>query len=510
MPKSTSVWLDSVPRFDAPALDRDLSTDVCVVGAGIAGLTTAYVLARQGKTVVVIDARHVGAGETAMTTAHLSSEIDATFTEILRLHGPDGARLALASHRTAIDQIERICAEEAIDCGFERVDGYLFLGDGGRESTLDEELDASRAAGAKVVKLPQADVNGFTSGPCLRFAGQAQFHPLRYLHGVARACERRGVQIYGGTKAVGATGGVDASVTTERGHRIRAQAIVAATNSPFMDLVAIHTKQAPYHSYAIGARVTPGAITRALYWDTEDPYHYVRLHGTNNRELGGDSDDPVDLLIAGGEDHKAGQASDADARFERLEQWMRRHFPAAGAVEFRWSGQVMETVDGLAFIGRNPLDADNVYVVTGDSGMGMTHGTIAAMLIPDLILRRGNPWTELYDPARVRTGATVEWVKENFNVALQYTSWLTKGDVDSVEEIAPAQGAVVAARGHKIAVYRDEAGALHRRSAVCPHLGCIVAWNPAASTWDCPCHGSRFDRFGAVMTGPAPRDLDKA
>jgi Rieske Fe-S protein len=168
----------------------------------------------------------------------------------------------------------------------------------------------------------------------------------------------------------------------------------------------------------------------------------------------------------------------------------------------------METVDGLAYIGRNPLDADNVYIITGDSGMGMTHGTIGGMLVTDLIQRRANPWEELYDPARVRTGATVEWVKENLNVALQYTSWLTRGDVPSSDEIAPGSGAVLVEAGRKIAAYRDERGEIHRRSAVCPHLGCIVAWNPAASTWDCPCHGSRFDKLGGVINGPSPKSLD--
>lgn len=510
MPRSTSLWVDTVPAYDAPPLERDLSTDVCVIGAGIAGLTTAYLLAREGKDVVVIDARGIGAGETAMTTAHLSCEIDDTFVEIHRLHGPDGARLACDSHRAAIDAIERICAEESIDAKFERVNGYLFLGDGHKERELDEELEAARLAGAKVMKLPQADVTGFKSGPCLRFAAQAQCHPLRYLHGLARACERRGARIFASTRAVSAAGGTEAVVRTERGHTIRAQAVVIATNSPFTDLIAVHTKQAPYHTYAIGARVAPGSMTAALYWDTEDPYHYVRLHRSSNRELGGDNDDPVDIMIVGGEDHKAGQASDADARFERLERWMRAHFPAAGAVEFRWSGQVMETNDGLAFIGRNPLDAGNVYAATGDSGMGMTHGTIAGLLLTDLILRRPNPWAELYDPGRVRSGAAIEWVKENLNVALQYTSWLTKGDVQSVVQITPNNGAVVVEVGRKVAVFRDEKGTLHRRSAVCPHLGCIVSWNPAAATWDCPCHGSRFDKFGSVMNGPAARDLDSA
>jgi Rieske Fe-S protein len=169
----------------------------------------------------------------------------------------------------------------------------------------------------------------------------------------------------------------------------------------------------------------------------------------------------------------------------------------------------METVDGLAFIGRNPLDADNVYIATGDSGMGMTHGTIAGMLITDLIQRRQNPWQQLYDPSRVRSGAAVEWVKENLNVALQYTAWFTAGDVTSIDDVTPGNGAIIVESGRKIAVFRDERGEVHKRSAVCPHLGCIVRWNPAASTWDCPCHGSRFDKLGAVINGPSPSDLAK-
>ena len=510
MPKSTSLWIDTAHQPQTAPLDRDVSADVCVVGAGISGLTTAYLLARDGRSVVVIDAGKVGNGQTAVTTAHLSAVIDDTFKEMLRLHGPDGARLAHQSHASAIDRIEMICHEEHIDCRFERLDGYLFLGKKEKESTLDEELEAARAAGAEVMRLPQAPVTGFASGPCLRFPRQGQFHPLRYLNGLADAITRRGGRIFSDARAVEAVGGERACVKTSAGLAVHAGAIVVATNSPFNDLVAIHTKQAPYHTYVIGARVKPGTISHALYWDTEDPYHYVRLQRTTNQELGGDNSEAVDILIVGGEDHKAAQADDIEERFGRLESWMRERFPAAGEVEFRWSGQVMETVDGLGYIGRNPLDADNVYVATGDSGMGMTHGTIAGMLLTDLIMRRQNPWTELYDPGRVRTGAAVEWVKENINVALQYKDWLTAGDVKSVDQITPNSGAVMVESGRKIAVYRDERGSLHRRSAVCPHLGCIVGWNPAAATWDCPCHGSRFDKFGAVFNGPSSKDLDPA
>ena len=279
---------------------------------------------------------------------------------------------------------------------------------------------------------------------------------------------------------------------------------------PFNDLVAIHTKQAPYHTYVVAARIPAEAVTPALYWDTHDPYHYVRVQRVSNAEFGGDDAGPVDLLIVGGEDHKAAQASDTEQRFSALESWMRERFNAAREIEFRWSGQVMETQDGLAFIGRNPMDADNVYVATGDSGMGLTHGTIAGMLITDLIQGRPNRWSELYDPSRIRIGAAGEFLKENLNVAAQYVSYLTPGEVSSVDEITPNSGAVMRDGATKVAVYRDEAGELHRLSAVCTHLGCIVGWNKAASTWDCPCHGSRFDAYGSVVNGPASKDLEKA
>jgi glycine/D-amino acid oxidase-like deaminating enzyme/nitrite reductase/ring-hydroxylating ferredoxin subunit len=507
MPRSTSIWLETAHPSKRSPLDRSTRADVCIVGGGIAGLTTGYLLAREGRSVVLIDDGAPGCGQTGVTTAHLSNVIDDTYSEIQRLHGAEGAKLACESHRAAIDRIEAICREEHIECDFRRVSGYLFLAPEHDPSMLDREREAARAAGVEVERLERANVEGFASGPCLRFSRQAQFHPLQYLNGVADAFERAGGHLYSGTRATDVTGGNPALVKTAAGGTVTAGAVVVATNAPFNDVVAIHTKQAPYHTYVVAARTAPGSITPALYWDTHDPYHYVRLQTVTNRELGGDNDETIDLLIVGGEDHKAGQAQDASRRYQALEAWMRERFPAAREVEFRWSGQVMETQDGLAFIGRNPIDRDNVYVVTGDSGMGMTHGTIAGMLLTDLICGRPNQWTDLYDPSRIRVGAVGEFVKENLNVAAQYTSWVTGGEVSSLDEIAPNSGAIMRDGLLKVAVYRDAAGELHRRSAVCTHLGCIVSWNPSAATWDCPCHGSRFDPYGRVVNGPASVDL---
>ena len=507
MPRSTSVWFDTAQPRKRPPLTASARADACVVGAGIAGLTTAYLLLRNGRSVILIDDGEPGCGQTGLTTAHLSNEIDDRYAEIARLHGADGARLACDSHRAAIARIESICERERIACDFRRVSGYLFLSPEHGPDLLDEELKAAHGAGVEVELLSRAPVSGFESGPCLHFPRQGQFHPLKYVRALAEAFERAGGHLHGGTRATKVIGGSPVTVETANGATIIADAVVVATNSPFNDVVAIHTKQAPYHTYVIAARMAPGAVTQALYWDTQDPYHYVRVQSTTNAELGGDNNEPVDLLIVGGEDHKAGQAQDVESRYSALESWMRERFPAATDVEFRWSGQVMETQDGLAFIGANPMDSRNVFVATGDSGMGITHGTIAGMLLTDLICGRDNPWARLYDPSRIRVGAAGEFLKETLNVAAQYTSWVTPGDVTSADEIAPNTGAVIRDGASKIAVFRDEAGVLHRRSAVCTHLGCIVAWNPSASTWDCPCHGSRFDPYGAVLNGPASKDL---
>jgi glycine/D-amino acid oxidase-like deaminating enzyme/nitrite reductase/ring-hydroxylating ferredoxin subunit len=506
MPRSTSIWIATAQPTKRGPLSQHTRADVCVVGAGIAGLTTAYLLAQDGHSVVLIDDGRPGCGQTGVTTAHLSNAIDDRYSEMIRLHGADGARLACESHRAAIGRIESIAEREHIACDFLRVSGYLFAGPEHDETVLRDEFQAARTAGADVQWLSRAPVQGFETGPCIHFVRQGQFHPLKYLNGLADAFERAGGRLYSGSRAASVTGGSPAKVETADGLSVTCDAVVVATNVPFNDLVAIHTKQAPYHSYVVAARTPPGAITAALYWDTHD----VRLQRTTNAELGGDNDEPLDLLIVGGEDHKAGQAQDADARFQRLESWMRERFPAARDVEFRWSGQVMETQDGLAFIGRNPLDKDNVYIVTGDSGMGMTHGTIAGMLLTDLIAGRDNRWASLYDPSRIRAGAAGEFVKENLNVAAQYASYVTPGEVSSIDEISPNTGAVVREGLRKIAVFRDETGQVHRVSAVCTHLGCIVAWNPAASTWDCPCHGSRFDPLGKVINGPASVDLKEA
>ncbi|HEX3657636.1 MAG TPA: FAD-dependent oxidoreductase [Pirellulales bacterium] len=500
-----SVWIAHLRKRRHFSLTDDLRADVCIVGAGISGLSVAYHLGRLGKEVVVVDSDPLAAGQTARTTAHLSNAIDDRYQEIERLHGADGARLAAESHTAAIDRIESIVKAEAIECDFQRVDGYLMTGPGQSIDILEAELAAAHRAGLPEVEMLDGwPVAGFDSGPVLRFPRQAQFHPLRYLRGLTRAIERDGGRVLLGNHVESIEPGPPAVVSARNGHTITADAVVVATNTPINDRFSIHAKQAPYLSYVIATRIEPGRVPKALYWDTLDPYHYVRVHPVRSWQ---DRRPAYDLLIVGGEDHKTAQAFDAPQRYERLETWARERFPALGAVEFRWSGQIMETIDGLAFIGRNPGDAEHIFIVTGDSGMGMTHGTIAGMLLPDLIMRRENRWAELYDPARRTLGAALEFARENINVAAQYASWVTGSEVTTADELEPGSGAVIRRGLSKVAVFRDLAGNLHEMSAACPHLGCVVAWNADEHCWDCPCHGSRFDRLGHCLTGPANADL---
>lgn len=498
---STSIWMATANTPSQSRLRENIRTDVCIIGAGIAGLSTAYLLGREGRSVVVLDDGLIGGGMTGRTTAHLTNAYDDRYVEIEKIHGAEAARLTADSHTAAIERINAIVTREKIDCDFEWLDGFLFARTPDDVQLLDDELAAAHRAGlVGVEKVSRAPIDSFDTGPALRFPRQAQFHPLEYLAGLTRAILRDGGRMFGETHATKIEGGTPARIETSHGPVVTSDVVVVATNTPVNDRVAIHTKQAPYVTYVIGIRVPRGSITRALYWDTGDPYHYVRLQTENEH----------DVLIVGGEDHKTGQANDGNERFQRLEQWTRERFPQAGEVEFHWSGQVMEPVDGLAFIGRNPLDDENVFIATGDSGQGMTHGTIAGMLLTDLIQDRKNSWEDLYNPSRVRMKALPEYASENINVAEQYTDYVTAGDVKSEAEIKPCEGAILREGVSKLAVYRDQAGTVHKRSAVCPHLGCIVSWNSTERTWDCPCHGSRFSAEGKVYQGPANSDLSPA
>ncbi|HZE58607.1 MAG TPA: FAD-dependent oxidoreductase [Chthoniobacterales bacterium] len=505
-----SFWEATAKESALHPLRENSGCDVCIVGAGIAGMSIAYELSRRGHEVIVLDDGEIGRGMTGRTTAHLVNALDDRYYDLEKYHGEDGARMAAQSHSAAIDWIETVAEREKIDCDFERVDGYLFEPPNESLKNLEKEFDACQRAGLGVEWVTNAPIEAFDTHRAIKFPRQGQIHPLKYLQGLADAIGRHGGRIFTGTRVEEAIGGSNAHVTTANKLTVTAKAIVVASNTPINDRYVIHTKQAPYTTYVIGLQVKRNHVTHALFWDTAEragletglgpvAYHYVRI-------AKGDSEGN-EILIVGGEDHKTGQADDFEQRFQRLEDWARVRWPKAGEIAFQWSGQVMEPVDGMGYIGRNPADEDNVYVVTGDSGNGMTHGAIAGMLIPELIRRGDHAWAKLYDPSRITVRTAPDFAKENINVAAQFVDYFTGGDAGSPDELKPGEGAVIRRGVKKIAVYRDEAGTLHEMTAVCPHLKCIVHWNRTETTWDCPCHGSRFDALGKVLNGPSVADL---
>lgn len=494
---TVSLWEKTADGLQNGSLNESIQTDVCVIGGGIAGLTTAYLLTKAGKRVVVIDDGVIGGGETSRTTAHLSNALDDRIYRIEGWHGEEKTRLAVESHGAAIDEIERIVAAENIDCDFLRVNGYLFEAADG-EDDLEKELEAAQRAGLSDVSMIESlAVKGFSAGRALKFPRQGQFHVLKYLAGLARAIEKNGGTLYSNTRAVEWTGEGSPSVKTADCYMIRANSIVLASNYPIMS--KMFAKLPAYRTYAVGARAATDAVEKCLIWDTLDAYHYVRTQPENG----------YDVLIVGGEDHRTGQEGDDAGQFERLRQWTKENFPAAEEFLYEWSGQVFETHDGLAFIGRFSSSEPNVYIITGDSGMGMTHGTLGGMLVSDLIAGRENPWAEVYEPSRILTQSITEAVPEIISSTAPYVEWLKGGDVDSVDEIKPGEGAILSDGLKKIAAYRDEDGKLFKRSAVCTHLGCIVQFNRTEKSWDCPCHGSRFGTDGHPINTPAFAPLEK-
>lgn len=494
-----SYWIETPIDVHQPSLDSDIQTDVCIVGAGIAGLSCAYELLKSGKSVVVIDAGVIGCGQTGRTTAHLCNALDDRYYDLIDLFGEESAKHILESHSHAIKRIQEIVLSENIDCNFLPVDGFLFVPPGENFEVLQKELHATQKLGLSTEMTSGSPIPSFDVGPSLKFPNQAQFHPFKYMNGLAKAIENLGGKFYSRTRVVDFKGGETCKVVAENGHTVTSQSLIVATNTPVNDRFIIHTKQAAYRTYVIGATVPKGYLPKALYWDTPDPYHYLRLQPFSETE---------DLLIIGGEDHKTGQQDNPHHCWDRLEKWARDRFPAMSTALYRWSGQVYEPVDSIAYIGKNPTDT-NVYIVTGDSGNGMTHGVIGGLLIRDIIMKIDNPWEKIYDPSRKNLKATKDYIEENMNTGVQYTDWVTPGEVSSEEEIANNEGAIIRKGLSKLAVYRDKEGHIHTFSAVCPHLYGLVTWNDGEKTWDCPCHGSRFDAYGKVLEGPAIGGLAK-
>ena len=492
-------WLETVVPVSYPPLDTDLRADVLVVGAGITGLTAAYLLGRAKYSVVVVDRQRLGRGETGHTTAHVTYVTDTRLLELEKRFGRDHAQATWDAGAHAMAQIRKISQEEEIACELTSLPGYLVAAQGTdaakqgaeleREAKLAEELGFDALFVHEAPVLPR---------PAMRVANQFKFQPVRYLAGLAQRIVDLGGQIFEETEL---------SEFEEKplrakanGYTIECDRVILATHVPLQGLrntlnaTLLQSKLSAYSSYVLGAKIRKGLLPEILWWDTADPYLYLRV----------DRRAEYDYVILGGADHKTGQEVDTEMPYRRVRDALEFLVPEA-IPDHRWSARVIESVDGLPYIG---AVGENQFLATGYGGNGMTFGTLAGMMACDFVRGVKNPWQDLFSPERKKLSATWDYVNENKDYAYYlFKDRLMAGEKISVEELKPGEGKVLRLKGGKVAAYRNIKGELHLCSAVCPHMGCIVHWNDAQRTWDCPCHGSRFHADGKLLAGPAESGL---
>ncbi|MHC1764636.1 MAG: FAD-dependent oxidoreductase [Verrucomicrobiia bacterium] len=497
---TTPYWFGAdLPTF--PEVDRDLSVDALVIGGGITGITAAVLLKQLGAKVALVERQRCAGRDTGHTTAHLTWVTDTRLHKLVNTFGRDAAKAFWDAGAAAIDQIHQFVQAGSIPCEFRWVPGYLHeaLGESNGKDcdSLKEDAALSMELGFGGEFLEQTP---FAGRPGVRFRNQAKFHPRRYLAGLVEQVpgdgsfvfENSGVSEIEGKKALTADVGR---------HKIQCQFVVVATHSPIMGTAGLvksslfQTKLALYTSYVVGARLPHQTLPEALFWDTNEPYYYLRI----------DRHEDHDDAIFGGEDCKTGQGDDAQAAFRRLEQRLAEVLPGA-EVRNRWLGQVVETHDGLPFIGEI---AENQFVATGFAGNGMTLGTVGAMMARDHFAGSAHPWSELFEVSRRKIrGGGWSYITENLDYPYHMLrDRVARADLPSTDLVRLGEGAITKVDGKKVAAYRDESGKLTLLSPVCTHLGCIVRWNTADKTWDCPCHGSRFKPTGEVFGGPAETPL---
>jgi glycine/D-amino acid oxidase-like deaminating enzyme/nitrite reductase/ring-hydroxylating ferredoxin subunit len=500
--ETTSYWTDSasIPRY--PALDRNLDVDVVVVGAGITGLTAAYLLKKAGRRVAVLERRRVGGVDTMLTTAHVTCVTDLDLAELVKSFGRDHAQAAWDAGLAAIAQIDTIVADEEIDCGWTWVEGvkHVAVGqDPAREAErLREEARIASELGFEATYVERAP---FVGQPGVVFGGQARIHPRKYLAALAAFVDGDGSFVCEETAADEV---VDDPLSVKaRGHEVRCQYVVLATHTPLMgktnlaSATLLQTKLYLYTSYVVGGRVAKGTLPDLLFWDTEDPYHYLRIEAQADH----------DVAIFGGADHKTGQAEDTEACFAKLESAATARIPGLHLTH-RWSGQVIETNDGLPFIGETSA---RQFAGTGYAGNGTTFGTLAGMMAADAALGLKNPWAELFDVGRTKVrGGAWDYIKENVDYPYyMLRDRLVGPEGKSLRELARGEGKIVEVKGDRVAAFRADNGQITTLSPICTHMGCQVDWNTAERTWDCPCHGSRFMPTGEVLAGPAETPLER-
>ncbi len=494
-----SFWVGTTPETDYPPLAGDASVDVAVIGGGITGVTAAVLLKRAGRKVALVESKRIVRGATGYTTAKVTAGHGAVYAQLAKRFGEEGARIYAESQQAAIERIAELCSQDGIDCDFERKANFVYAESEQEAENLREEAEAARVAGLPASFVTETPLPFQVAG-AVRLENQAQFHPRKYLLALAATIPGDGSHVFELTRAIDVDHGEPCTVKTDRG-TLRARDVIVATHLPFLDRGLFFAKAHPHRSYALAAPIDPGAAPDGMFINAGQPTRSIRTMPDGERLY----------LNVGGAGHKPGQADDMPQRYDELEEFLRRHWPSAGPVEYRWSTQDYLSVDHVPYIGRVRRGAKHLYAATGYNKWGMSSGTLAAMLLTDEIEGRENPWARLYRAKRLKPRAsTGKFVKENAAVGARFfADRLKRGAKRSPGELANGEGALIRVRGRKTAVYRDEAGALHALSPVCQHLYCIVAWNDAERSWDCPCHGSRYSGEGRLIEGPSVKDLKR-
>jgi glycine/D-amino acid oxidase-like deaminating enzyme/nitrite reductase/ring-hydroxylating ferredoxin subunit len=494
-----SFWLETTPETDYPPLADEVSVDVAVVGAGITGITAAVLLKRAGKTVALLDSKRIVQGASGYTTAKVTSGHGASYAKIRKAFGEDGARTYAEANEAGLARIAQFVEEDGIECEFERRLNYVYAESEQEVEQLRQEAEVQRRAGLAVSLVDETPLP-FSVHAALRLENQAQFHPRKYLLELAATIPGDGSHVFEQSRVHGVKHGEPCEVTTEDGV-VRAADVVLATHLPILDRGLFFTKAYPHRSYALAAPIGQAPDPQGMYINSGTPTRSIRTLRDGDRVF----------IQVGGNGHKPGDEEDTPARYDQLETFLRRHWPGAGEIRYRWSTQDYMAHDRVPYVGRLRRGSEHILAATGYSKWGMTNGTAAAMIIADGILGRRNPWSELYDSKRlVRRSGLGSFVKENAVAGLHLVGdRLGRADRAAVDDLKPGEGGLIRIRGRKTAVHRDEQGALHGLSPVCPHLYCLVAWNPAERSWDCPCHGSRYDGTGRAIQGPTKKDLKR-
>lgn len=475
---------------------KDKVYDVLIVGAGITGLSTALELQRRGKHCIIAEAYNAGFGSTGGTTAHLNTILDTTYRDMERAFSKEVARLVAAATRQAIMKIGRNVEEFRVDCDFRYRNGYLFATDEQQEQRLEEIVTSARDAGIGIDYSTQIPLHLRFKRAAV-FGGQAQFHVAKYLSGLAAAFQQMGGVLLQQAQVSELSTGECYTAATTLG-AIKAQQVVYATHLP-PGVNILNFRCAPYRSYAAALTLADGQYPEALVYDMEEPYHYYRTQVING----------ASMLIAGGFDHKTGHNDNTELVFREMELFLRKQF-SVEAINYKWSSQYYTSADGLPYIGRLP-GYESVYAATGFIGNGMVYGTMSATIIADLILGNSNELINVLSPGRIKPIAGFsEFVKENADVVAQFIGKrFAYEEVQQLAALAKGEARLADWEGKKVALYKDENGKVHALNPVCPHAKCVVGWNSAEKTWDCPCHGGRYAANGALLTGPARRGLEQ-